>query len=78
MSAGAHDTHERDAATAARYFLENENRLTDLSKVTCDQPLSLIHCAAMFAGWSSDIAGLHGKCLVLRPERPYEGPIDPA
>jgi hypothetical protein len=76
VSEAAHsDTHERDAATAARYFLENENQLAEKNAVTCQQPLSLVHCAAMFAGWSNDVAGLHGKCLVLRPKHPYEGRV---
>jgi len=79
VSSSAHgDTHERDAATAARYFLEHEHHLANVNAVTCEQPFSLIHCAAMFAGWSDNVGGLHDDCLVLRAQVPYDGPIDGA
>lgn len=79
VSSSAHgDTHERDAATAARCFLDCEHRFAEMKAVTCEQPFSLIHCVAMYAGWSDDVVGLHSDCLVLKPEVPYDGPIDPA
>ena len=79
VSSSAHsDTHERDATTAARYFIEHEHRFAEVNAVTCETPLSLVHCAAMFAGWSNDVNALHGDCLVLKPAVAYNGPIDPA
>ena len=79
VSSTAHsDTHERDAATAVQYFLDNENDLDSVNAVTCDNPLSLIAAAALWSNWLSDHRDLHSTCLVLRPLEPYGGPIDPA
>lgn len=79
VSSSAHsDTHERDAITAARHFIDYEHHFAEVNAVTCENPLSLVHCAAMFAGWSRDINALHGDCLVLKPAVAYDGPIDPA
>jgi hypothetical protein len=76
VSSLAHgDTHERDAVTAARYFVQCEHRFAEVNSVTCEQPFSLIHCAAIFAGWSADVAGLHSDCLVLKPQTAYDGSI---
>ena len=78
VSSTAHsDTHERDAATAVQYFLDNENDLDSVNAVTCNNPLSLIAAAALWSGWLSDIGSLHSSCLVLRPNAPYRGPIHP-
>ncbi len=78
VSSTAHsDTHERDAATALQYFLENESDLDSVNAVTCNNPLSLIAAAALWSGWLSDIGSLHSSCLVLRPNDPYGGPINP-
>jgi len=79
VSATAHsDTHKRDATTAVQFFLENEDHLADVNAVTCDDPLSLIGAAGLWSGWLRDKAVLHSPCLVLRPDEPYTGPINPA
>ena len=80
VSSKAHsDAHDRDAATAVQYFLENEKDLDSVNLVkTCNNPLSLIAAAALWSGWSLDVSNLHKPCLVLRPPEPYDGPIDPA
>lgn len=79
ISGAAHgDTHERDAATAADFFRANEHNLNRMNAVRTDQPLSLVHAAALWAGWANDLERLHQPCLVLKPEKLYEGSIDPA
>jgi hypothetical protein len=79
VSSTAHsDTHERDAATALQYFLNNDQDLNAVNAVTCDNPLSLIAASALWSGWFTDIQSLKSSCLVLRPTSPYAGPIDPA
>lgn len=72
------DTHERDAATAAVFFRANEHNLNAVNAVTSDQPLSMVHAAALWAGCANDLDRLHQACLVLKPEKRYEGDIDPA
>lgn len=69
------DAHIRDAATAARYFAEHEDRLVDESRVTAEHPLSMIGTAALWSGWSSDLGLLKQPSLVLRPAVPYTGAI---
>jgi hypothetical protein len=79
VSGTAHgDSHERDAATAAVFFRANEHDLNAVNAVTADQPLSMVHAAALWAGWANDLDRLHQACLVLKPEQRYEGDIDPA
>lgn len=63
--------HINDAATAATAFLEHENSWS--SAVTTDHPLSLIGAAALWSGWSTDLAILHKQTLVIKPERKYSG-----
>ena len=71
-------THKQDAATAAVFFRDNEGNLNGVNAVTAESPLCLVHAAALWADWTEDPAGLHGSCLVLRPQTPYNGHIDPA
>jgi len=79
VSSNAHsDTHERDAATAVQYFLDNIDDLSAANAVTCENPLSLVAATAIWSGWLSDIQTLHLPCLVLKPTQPYNGRIDPA
>jgi hypothetical protein len=79
VSGAAHsDSHERDAATAAVFFRDKEQDLNGVNAVMADQPLSMVHAVALWAGWASDLDRLHQACLVLRPEQPYEGQINPA
>lgn len=78
VSGPAHGlSHEQDAATAAVFFRDREDELDAANAVTAGEPLSLIHAAALWAGWSNDLARLHEGCLVLRPTSPYDGQIDP-
>jgi|SRR5215213_5402718 len=67
--------HVADAATAARFFAEHEERLKEVSAVTAESPLSLIGAVALWSGWSTDLALLATPTVVLRPAVPYEGPI---
>lgn len=79
VSGAAHDnSHERDAATAAVYFRDNEDNLDNVNAVTADRPLNMAHAAVLWAGWANDLDRLHQACLVLRPGQRYEGQIDPA
>lgn len=79
VSGSAHSTtHERDAATAVQFFLQNMADLNAVNAVTCENPFSLISAAAIWSGWLKDIAFLHCPCLVLRPALRYDGPIDAA
>ena len=79
VSGPAHaDDHMRDAATAATYFLANENNLQGMNAVTANNPLSLFHTAAIWAGWITEVNQLNNQLLVLRPEAPYFGDINDA
>lgn len=79
VSGAAHDdSHERDAATAVAFFRTNEQDLNAANAVAADRPLSMVHTAALWAGWATDLDRLHQACLVLKPEQRYEGDIDPA
>jgi hypothetical protein len=79
VSGPAHGAyHEQDAATAATCFRDSENNLDGANAVTAGRPLCLVHAAALWAGWATDLDRLHQGCLVLRPEDAYDGQIDAA
>jgi hypothetical protein len=69
------DGHMADAATAARFFAKKEKTLQGESKVAAKNPISLIGAAALWSGWSTDLTLLSVPTVVLRPDRPYEGPV---
>lgn len=71
-------SHEQDAVSAAIFFRDNEENLNGVNAVTAVEPLCLVHAVALWAGWAEDVTGLHRSCLVLKPERPYNGQIYPA
>jgi len=76
VSGDAHsDEHVRDAATAAMEFLAHEEALPDANAVTAEHPLSLVHAAALWSGWSEDTEGLHTPAVVIKPQAPYPGDI---
>lgn len=68
-------SHTRDAATATMFFLHNEMHLGVVNAVTTELPFSLIQAVALWAGWSTNMAELHGSTLVIKPDKPYEGKI---
>lgn len=64
------NAHLRDALTAANYFAEKEGSLTSATTAQVDGPaLSLVHAAAIWAGWASDLERLREQTLVLRPQK---------
>ena len=67
--------HTRDAATATMFFLHNEMHLGVVNAVTTELPFSLIQAVALWAGWATNMAELHGSTLVIKPNKPYEGAI---
>jgi hypothetical protein len=72
VSGNAHSlSHENDAVTAAMYFREKEGSLGAAHAVSAEDPFSLIHAVAMWAGWATDLDRLHCECLVLKPESAY-------
>ena len=71
-------SHAQDAATAAMFFREHENDLAEVNAVKADEPLCMVHAAAIWAGWTDDNNGLRQSCLVLKPEQPYKDRVDPA
>jgi len=76
VSGTAHsDSGVRDAATAARYFLENENNLQRVNAISAEDPLSLIGAAAIWSGWVNNPSYLHKPVLVLKPNEPFDGRI---
>jgi hypothetical protein len=76
VSGDAHgDDHVRDAATATMFFIDNEMRLEAVNAVTTQQPLSLIHAVAIWAGWLTNVDRLHDSALVIKPDHSYEGTI---
>ena len=78
VSGCAHsEEHVRDAATAGMEFLAQEQTLADANAVTAQFPLSLVHAAALWAGWSNDTNSLHAPALVIMPQAPYQGAILP-
>ena len=79
VSRKAHsDTHVYDAATAATAFLIKEHNLDQENAVTAERPLSLIGAAALWSGWTDDLAVLHSPSLVMMPAEPYKGPVEQA
>lgn len=77
VSGSAHSaSHERDAATAVQYFLNNIEDLGAVNAVSgCEGPFSLIGAAALWSGWGHHLEILREPCLVLRPDEPYPGEI---
>lgn len=74
VSGPAHsDTHERDAATAAMTFIENEANLDAVNAVSTDHAFNLVHAAALWSGWAKDIERLKSSCLVIKPQTAYKG-----
>jgi hypothetical protein len=71
VSGRAKTTHLGDAATAVMYF---QARMASLeSAVTAENPLSLLGCAVLWSGWSTDLDWLRRPLVVLRPEEPWNG-----
>jgi hypothetical protein len=66
-------THVDDAAVAAACFATALPDPRNVSSVTADRPLSLVGAAALWAGWTDNLALLHAPCLVLRA-----APAEPA
>jgi hypothetical protein len=78
VSGDAHSSeHVRDAATAAVEFLAQEHTLANANAVTAQCPLSLVHAAALWSGWSGDTDSLRTPALVIMPQASYEGAILP-
>jgi len=76
VSGGAHsDQHIRDAATAVVFFFDNERNLQGVNAVRTENAFSLIGAAALWSGWTSDLAYLHKTTLVLKPSSVFEGEI---
>lgn len=68
------DGHIADAATAARFFVDNENDLKNMDKIKAnDATLSLIGAVALWSKWSTDFDLLATLTVVLRPEKPWGG-----
>lgn len=65
--------HMADAATAAHFFATNECQLNEHRQICTENPISLIGAAALWSGWSTDLALLHKETVVLRPNQRYEG-----
>lgn len=77
VSGKAHsDLHVYDAATAATCFSLNERNLDQANAVTAERPLSLIGTAALWSGWTNDLAVLHSPSLVIMPAEPFKGPLE--
>jgi len=71
-------THVRDAATAAMAFLSAESDLAGATAINADRPLSLIATAALWSGLATDIQLLHQGTVVIRPDEPFSGEVQPA
>jgi len=69
-------TMGRNTHTAAIAFLKAMGEPQDNEVVTAENPLSLVHAAALWARWVSDLGRLHVGCCVIRPREPYDGVID--
>ena len=77
VSGKAHsDTHVNDAATAGTAFLFHERNLDQANAVTAERPISLIGAAALWSGWTDDLAILHSPALVIMPSEPFIGPLE--
>jgi hypothetical protein len=72
---GHSEDHLRDAATAAKYFLDHETSLLSVNAVSANVALSLFHAAGIWAGWLDEVQSLNKQLLVLRPPKPYLGAI---
>ena len=59
-------THVGDAIVAVSCFKAALPDPRSSSTVTAERPLSLVGAAALWAGWTDDLALLHAPCLVLR------------
>jgi hypothetical protein len=64
-------THAGDAVTAGAMFLAHEHALDTVNAVRAESPVSLVACAAMWAGLSIPGASLRSPVLVLKPTEPY-------
>ena|SRR5271157_3882834 len=71
------DTHVYDAATAATAFLANESQLATANAVTAERPISLIGAVALWSRWVTEADSLHASTLVIMPNAPYRGPVEP-
>lgn len=78
VSGSAHsDTHVYDAATAATAFVAAESDLASANAVTAERPISLIGAVALWSGWTTDVKTLRGSTLVIKPDVPYRGVVEP-
>jgi hypothetical protein len=59
-------THVDDATVAVGCFFDALPDPRRASAVTAERPLSLVGAAALWAGWSRDLALLHAPSVVLR------------
>jgi hypothetical protein len=76
VSGEAHsDDHIRDAATAVVGFAAAEHDLGSATSVSAERPLSVLGAAALWSGWTNDLAELHETTVVIRPRHRYEGVI---
>lgn len=77
VSQGAHgSSHLQDAATAATAFADIDWAVPRPNPLSAQQPLSLVHAAALWSGWADDLLRLHSECAVVRPDSPYLGAIE--
>lgn len=76
VSEKAHSDHDiKDAATAVVFFFDNEQNLQGVNAVRTENAFSLVGAAALWSGWTSDLAYLHKTTLVLKPSSVFEGEI---
>lgn len=76
VSEEAHSNEDmKDAATAVDFFFENERNLQKVNAVRAENPISLIGAAALWSGWTSDLAYLRKTTLVLKPSSAFKGKI---
>ncbi len=59
-------THVDDATVAVSCFTAALPDPRSASTVSAERPLSLEGAAALWAGWTDNLALLHAPCLVLR------------
>lgn len=77
VSGNAHsETHVNDAGTAVNAFLVNERNLDQANLVKAEQPFSLIGAAALWSGWTDDLAVLRSPALVIKPSEPFQGELE--
>lgn len=78
VSEAAHSAdHVRDAATAVVAFMHAEDDLASATTVRAERPLSLIGAAALWSGWTVELAALHQQGPVIRPSAGYLGRVHP-